>query len=219
MPELASFTNSAFANFGLGVRDDTKANRAQCVMLQNEMFLALTRWLLSETGREDFLCPVSSHPSPYLRSYRAPRSSLRGLSVHSRPQASLQAPSVSPSMWADQSSSSHAPGSQPTVEIANEMTRIMVPRPGLPVERCNVHHLPRARAILLPGGARQHGATPVPADWRRTVFPYQDGGGGYWREVIWISYPSRPWSAPRRCVCWWWQTDDGRWHRAGDYLW
>ena len=51
MPEYASFTNSAFATFGLGVRDNTKAKRAQCVMLQNEMFLALTRWLLSEIGR------------------------------------------------------------------------------------------------------------------------------------------------------------------------
>ena len=134
------------------------------------------------------------------------------------PQASPQAPSSAPSMWEDQSSSSLAPGSQPTVEITNETTRIMVPRPGRPVERCNVHYPPRT-VHPLPGGACQYGATPAPADWRRTVFPYQDGGGGYWREVIWISYPSRPWVAARRCVCWWWQTADGRWHRAGDYLW
>ena len=59
MPEYASFTNSAFATFGLGVRDNTKAKRAQCVMLQNERLLALTRWLLSETGQEDLLIGYS----------------------------------------------------------------------------------------------------------------------------------------------------------------
>ncbi len=135
-----------------------------------------------------------------------------------QPQASPQAPSSAPSMWEDQSSSSLAPGSHPTVEITNDTTRLMVARPGRPVERCNVHYPPRT-VHPLPGGACQHGTTPALADWRRTVFPYQDGGGGYWREVIWISYPSRPWIAARRCVCWWWQTADGRWHRAGDYLW
>ncbi len=148
------------------------------------------------------------------------------LSQRCRPQASPHAPSLAPSMWEDQSSSSLAPGSQPTVELANETTRVrrmvqwsstvelaansgarsqveLAPAVELGHEWCNVHFVPRAR----------------PADWRRTVFPYQDDGGGYWREVIWITFPSRPWSAPRRCVCWWWQTDDGRWHRAGDYLW
>ena len=59
MPEHASFTNSSFATIGLGVRTNTKAKRAQCVLLHSSKLLALLRWLLQSTTDDSLLCGYS----------------------------------------------------------------------------------------------------------------------------------------------------------------
>ena len=59
LPETASFTNSSFATIGLGIRANTKAKRAQCVLLRNPKLLALLRWLLKSTADDHLLCGYS----------------------------------------------------------------------------------------------------------------------------------------------------------------
>ncbi len=59
LPETTSFTNSSFATIGLGIRANTMAKRAQCVLLRNPKLLALLRWLLKSTADDHLLCGYS----------------------------------------------------------------------------------------------------------------------------------------------------------------
>ena len=59
LPEHASFSNACFATIGLGVRENTKAKRAQCVLLRSKTLLALLRYLLHSLESEDPLIGYS----------------------------------------------------------------------------------------------------------------------------------------------------------------
>jgi len=57
--ENFGMTRTAGAKIGLGMKTGTKAKRAQTVLLKDEDFLALLRWVKAKTANDELLFPVS----------------------------------------------------------------------------------------------------------------------------------------------------------------